>query len=244
MDDLTEEQSRLATPQSAADFSFPMATPYTIQLEFMQRLYETLERGEFGIFESPTGTGKSLSIICGALTWLAHHHARAQAPADADEASDGRPAWVRDYERKQRAQETDLHAAAREKYRAWEQRVRRREALEQRARKQSARRMGAAASAHGRKRGAIEGDGQDGSDDEVVPAYYSGDEGGEAARDGVEYSESVRRLLEARAGNRVRADSDADSDLGSDEDADADPEEPGVSKIFYASRTHSQLQQF
>ncbi|KAJ2197776.1 ATP-dependent DNA helicase chl1, partial [Coemansia sp. RSA 530] len=97
MVDLTE--ARLATPQTAADFSFPIATPYAIQVEFMQRLFETLERGEFGIFESPTGTGKSLSIICGSLTWLTHHHARAPATIDKD---DGRPVWVRDYERKQR----------------------------------------------------------------------------------------------------------------------------------------------
>lgn len=36
----------------------------------MRRLYSCLEGSNLGIFESPTGTGKSLSIICGALKWL------------------------------------------------------------------------------------------------------------------------------------------------------------------------------
>ncbi|KAJ2256192.1 ATP-dependent DNA helicase chl1 [Coemansia sp. RSA 455] len=52
----------------------------------MQRLFETIEKREFAIFESPTGTGKSLSIICGALTWLKHNaeHKARIAPTVAD----------------------------------------------------------------------------------------------------------------------------------------------------------------
>lgn len=50
-------------------FSFPFE-PYDIQIDFMNALYQVLDDGKIGIFESPTGTGKSLSIICGTLTWL------------------------------------------------------------------------------------------------------------------------------------------------------------------------------
>ncbi|XP_014394953.1 PREDICTED: probable ATP-dependent RNA helicase DDX11 isoform X2 [Myotis brandtii] len=50
-------------------FPFPF-TPYSIQIDFMTVLYQVLEDGKIGIFESPTGTGKSLSLICGALSWL------------------------------------------------------------------------------------------------------------------------------------------------------------------------------
>ncbi|XP_060695508.1 ATP-dependent DNA helicase DDX11 isoform X2 [Hemiscyllium ocellatum] len=50
-------------------FLFPFK-PYSIQEDFMNALYHVLEAGKIGIFESPTGTGKSLSLICGALTWL------------------------------------------------------------------------------------------------------------------------------------------------------------------------------
>ncbi|XP_038223216.1 ATP-dependent DNA helicase DDX11-like [Zerene cesonia] len=50
-------------------FQFPFE-PYDIQKKFMKELYDTIDKQELGIFESPTGTGKSLSICCGALQWL------------------------------------------------------------------------------------------------------------------------------------------------------------------------------
>uniref|UniRef100_A0A671KE06 ATP-dependent DNA helicase DDX11 n=1 Tax=Sinocyclocheilus anshuiensis TaxID=1608454 RepID=A0A671KE06_9TELE len=54
-----------------AQFRFPFPfQPYPIQESFMEALYTALDQGKVGIFESPTGTGKSLSLICGALTWL------------------------------------------------------------------------------------------------------------------------------------------------------------------------------
>ena len=37
------------------EFEFPFP-PYEIQKEFMQKLYDTIEHGKIGIFESPTGT--------------------------------------------------------------------------------------------------------------------------------------------------------------------------------------------
>ncbi|KPJ06016.1 Putative ATP-dependent RNA helicase DDX11-like protein 8 [Papilio machaon] len=49
-------------------FSFPFQA-YDIQEKFMKELYFTIEKRRLGIFESPTGTGKSLSICCGALQW-------------------------------------------------------------------------------------------------------------------------------------------------------------------------------
>ncbi|XP_069338155.1 putative ATP-dependent DNA helicase DDX11-like protein 8 isoform X3 [Eulemur rufifrons] len=57
--------------QKIPDIQFPFPfTPYSIQKDFMTELYQVLEAGKIGIFESPTGTGKSLSLICGALSWL------------------------------------------------------------------------------------------------------------------------------------------------------------------------------
>lgn len=57
---------------SRADFCHPFR-PYDIQLQFMKDLYKVIDDGKVGIFESPTGTGKSLSLICGSLTWLRDH---------------------------------------------------------------------------------------------------------------------------------------------------------------------------
>jgi len=50
--------------------------PYTIQLDFMHKLYQCIEEKKIGIFESPTGTGKSLSLACAALTWLRDNEKR------------------------------------------------------------------------------------------------------------------------------------------------------------------------
>ncbi|MCD7457171.1 hypothetical protein HAX54_034377 [Datura stramonium] len=44
--------------------------PYSIQLDFMSALYQSLNKGGVAMLESPTGTGKTLSIICSALQWL------------------------------------------------------------------------------------------------------------------------------------------------------------------------------
>jgi chromosome transmission fidelity protein 1 len=73
---------------SQATFCHPYQ-PYPIQLDFMTNLYRCIEEKKVGIFESPTGTGKSLSLICGALTWLRDHERRSledstEDPDDSD----------------------------------------------------------------------------------------------------------------------------------------------------------------
>uniref|UniRef100_H2Z3N9 DNA 5'-3' helicase n=1 Tax=Ciona savignyi TaxID=51511 RepID=H2Z3N9_CIOSA len=58
-----------------SEFIFPFE-PYSIQVDFMKALYQAIEHKQIGVFESPTGTGKSLSLICGSLSWLRDHEAR------------------------------------------------------------------------------------------------------------------------------------------------------------------------
>eukprot|EP00667_Euglena_gracilis_P033985 EG_transcript_57303 len=83
------------TPDGLPAFPFPFQ-PYTIQQDLMAQLYRTLSLGNVGVFESPTGTGKSLSIISAALTWLQRQSAApGAAPDDGEEALRSEPAWVR-----------------------------------------------------------------------------------------------------------------------------------------------------
>ena len=53
-------------------FSFP-GEPYPVQVEFMKSAYVGMTEGGISVLESPTGTGKSLSLLCSALSWLRDH---------------------------------------------------------------------------------------------------------------------------------------------------------------------------
>lgn len=46
----------------AKPFGFPFE-PYHIQKEFMEELYNVLEHGKIGIFESPTGTVRFVEFV-------------------------------------------------------------------------------------------------------------------------------------------------------------------------------------
>lgn len=97
-----------------SDFHHPYE-PYDIQLELMRCVYTLLDSGKkLAVLESPTGTGKTLSLICSAVTWLRDNKAEFVAGAagtrgavtgrasdsGCDSDSDD-PAWV-----------TDAHAAS------------------------------------------------------------------------------------------------------------------------------------
>ena len=47
--------------------------PYPQQQKLMNSIFETIESSKSGCFESPTGTGKSLSVICASLHWQSIH---------------------------------------------------------------------------------------------------------------------------------------------------------------------------
>ncbi|KAJ3218503.1 DEAD H (Asp-Glu-Ala-Asp His) box helicase 11 [Dinochytrium kinnereticum] len=102
------------SPQQTIDFPFPYNPPWTVQQDFMQSLYECLDGSKTGIFESPTGTGKSLSIICAAMKWLRDRqnrprediikdimdemNARKKVTANDCDDDDDEPDWVKQHE--------------------------------------------------------------------------------------------------------------------------------------------------
>lgn len=49
--------------------SFPFP-PYDVQTAYMEKVIECLAEKKNGLLESPTGTGKTLSLLCSSLAWL------------------------------------------------------------------------------------------------------------------------------------------------------------------------------
>lgn len=44
--------------------------PYDVQKTYMTKVVTCLNQRKFGLLESPTGTGKTLSLLCATLAWL------------------------------------------------------------------------------------------------------------------------------------------------------------------------------
>lgn len=60
------------------EINFPFE-PYDIQKIYMEKVIECLQNEENGVLESPTGTGKTLSLLCSSLGWLTMKKAQIQA---------------------------------------------------------------------------------------------------------------------------------------------------------------------
>ncbi|KAK2177258.1 hypothetical protein NP493_610g02000 [Ridgeia piscesae] len=222
-------------------FAFPFE-PYDIQVAFMRRLYLALEGGKIGIFESPTGTGKSLSLICGALTWLRDYEerqksllqsllndvtdAKAERVNEETEASrkDAELDWITAFARKQ---EIDEKASKLKE----EQEAR----LKRESRLQQLRKT-------------------------IRPRGKRKKEPLEAAFDDL-FKDAPDDMKQQLANDRDdNGDTDGNTDIDSDivlteyvsEDEvtegdtseDDDDTEDHITKIYYCSRTHSQLSQF
>lgn len=76
--------------------------PYGIQIELMNAIYGCIAEGKVGVFESPTGTGKSLSLICGSLTWLRDVQDDTSENQVKLEEESGEPTWVIEHAKLQR----------------------------------------------------------------------------------------------------------------------------------------------
>ena len=225
--------------EEPTDFNFPFP-PYDIQKDFMSNLFRCLKEGKLGIFESPTGTGKSLSLICGALTWFMQHEEdrKAKLQKQIDEANstqnkdDGGDDWFAAAVKQ--AAQNDKKCLAEKELRALKMKDERMQELRKR-------------------RNLIKR-----SEYEKVDAEFD-----ELFKDVNEVRDAVKRELNMLSGHDTLDEEEKDfaptnCDYNSDEDADDecevekkwgndiddDEEEDFSLRIFYCSRTHSQLSQF
>ncbi|KAG7332962.1 hypothetical protein KOW79_003097 [Hemibagrus wyckioides] len=229
-------------------FPFPFQ-PYPIQERFMEALYAVLEQGKVGIFESPTGTGKSLSLICGALTWLKDFEEKKRqeaaklleltvsARADgegkdrdgntlqvekkgsgAGTGTDGELDWISDFVQKREEREMVNKLKDEEM-----KRKRREERLEM-------------IRHNAQLKYAMKRKNSENSETEKLLQFSKQDTGSEEGPN------------EDEDDGLVVADYESDEEATSKnrlcDDDDDDLEEEHVTKIYYCSRTHSQLAQF
>ncbi|KAK7931039.1 helicase C-terminal domain-containing protein [Apiospora marii] len=202
------------------DFHHPY-TPYDVQEQFMRSVYDVLETGDgqVGILESPTGTGKSLSLICAALTWLRNHKQATfeSSVEDAAKQFKDEPDWVVDMMLKRKKDEV---------IKKWEEREARLEAVRAREKAMEIRTTK-------RRRlndQATDPDG-DHEPDEDEWLLDERDEDGAQGGESSNYSKDTRALMEKLGMMPKR---DAEEEDGADQEL----------KIYYTSRTHSQLTQF
>lgn len=90
-----EQHSVLPHLDTPTSFPFPY-TPYQIQLDLMKTVFGAIEDGKIAIVglhrsdstdvqvSSPTGTGKSLTLLTSTLSWLSAHQKRLDKATEDD----------------------------------------------------------------------------------------------------------------------------------------------------------------
>ncbi|KAG1822586.1 helicase C-terminal domain-containing protein [Suillus subaureus] len=192
----------LSTPSNFP--AFPYDPPYSIQIDLMSHIYTSIEKRHVTIVESPTGTGKTLSLLCSSLSWLVDEKDRARKGQLLQQSlSSTAPSWVA-------AQALDIRKRELEaEDKEYEERL-------AKARKTEAHFRMLARARVAKKQ--VHHVGED--------AYLPDDDCEDSQNN---FSPAVRALM-AKSGNNKR-------------DPASQGDEPSCTKIYYASRTHSQLSQ-
>ncbi|KAG6845118.1 hypothetical protein H0H87_000545 [Tephrocybe sp. NHM501043] len=201
-------------PTPSEFLGFPFNPPYEIQVELMRHLYTSIEQRKVTIVESPTGTGKTLSLLCASLTWLRDEKDRAKngklraVAGDEVDAKD----WVIEQTRERVRRE--LVADERE----YEARL-----AEARKRENRLKKMSRARAVKKPKLDVSPGTVMVNEDDD----QFLPEEGSNKDNEEMYISPALRALMAKVEGSKDGYDD----------------EEPTCTKIYYASRTHSQLTQ-
>ncbi|KAI5952004.1 CHL1 [Candida jiufengensis] len=188
----------------------------------MDAIYDTIENDyKIGLFESATGTGKTLSIICSTMTWLRNfkkkntfEESKNASEEDEEEEDDDEPDWVQDeYQKsivnktKDKLREFEVHLDEVEK----EYKSRKRQELKI---KDKIKR---------RKQTSLEKDNDD--DSQFLPNDFN--ENSTAELKNFQINQEINKLMKI-----------AEQNIPIDEITNC------PTKIYFSSRTHTQLNQF
>ena len=58
--------------------------PYQCQIDYILAVIKSLDTGTYAALESPTGTGKTLCLLCATLAWLHHYYQAFKQKADCE----------------------------------------------------------------------------------------------------------------------------------------------------------------
>ncbi|KAF3066395.1 ATP-dependent RNA helicase chl1 [Daldinia childiae] len=207
------------------DFHHPY-TPYDVQEQFMNTAYEVLQQGEgqIGILESPTGTGKSLSLICAALTWL-RNHKRSKFETSVTEAAQefkDEPDWIVDQMLKRKRDEI---------IKQWEEREARLRKIRAKEKMTEERGSKRRRLEDGNARKSKKTDNDD-DDDEWLLDEGQDEDASQDSDNPLGFSKETRNLMNKLGLGSLQTKEESE-EMGENE-----------IKIYYTSRTHSQLTQF
>ena len=234
--------------RSRDTFSFPY-NAYVTQQRLMEALYGCIENSQVGFFESPTGTGKSLSAICAVGTWISREEERILADLEGrtnsggdKKASSGGGDWLADILAKGNVSEDKgAQRKALDKYKDMKRRVV--DSVEKQRIRAAKYRPAFGGDGGELGKGATLRDGGEmriaGSqekekekekeviddDDEFVLVHYDSDDEKKRRDEGI-------------------LDDDSDDDDKEDDDDDAGMAGLALPQLLYCSRTHSQVSQF
>ncbi|CAK7356690.1 unnamed protein product [Dovyalis caffra] len=213
--------------------------PYSIQMDFMKALYHSLNQGGVSILESPTGTGKTLSIICSALQWVLDRRQKDESKAQvqsSDNSTDGaqigsddEPDWLRNFVPNKDNLSQEKKIKKKFGFGGSDRRRNRKESCEELFSRDLEEEDGNRSKSKSLQK---KNDGVELNEDEFLLDEYESEE--EGALGG---GKSKRKASGVSIGSS--SDEEGEKD-GSD---DEEEEEKGF-KIYFCSRTHSQLSQF